>query len=414
MEVRSGLLGRTLAHSYSPEIHGLLGDYEYKLFEMEEQDVGEFLKNGDFTGINVTIPYKKTVLPYMTEVSDTVRLTGSVNTVIRTPEGGLFGDNTDVYGFVQAVESARIKAAGKKALVLGSGGASVSVCAALKILGAEAVVISRSGEDNYDNIPKHYDADIIVNTTPVGMFPGNGEAPLSLSGFHYLEAVFDLIYNPARTALLMEAETLGIPAFNGLHMLVAQAKKSSELFTDRMLPDRLINSVVARIAAQKGNIILVGMPGCGKTSVGKNLSRMTGRKHVDADLEFAAVCGKTPSEIILEEGEEQFRRMESDVLREIGKRSGIIISTGGGAVTRDENYCALHQNGIIIWLRKDIDKLSSKGRPLSQSRDVHELYGERMPLYEKFADVAVDSGSTVSKTAKRVLAAYDSVAFKKS
>ena len=409
MKVRSGLLGRKLSHSYSPEIHGLLGDYEYRLFEMEEKDVPAFLREGDFTGVNVTIPYKKTVLPYMSSLSRAAETTGSVNTIIRAADGSLFGDNTDVYGFSHAVASAGIEAAGKKALVLGSGGASASVIAALGDLGAEAVVISRTGENNYGNISRHYDAEILVNTTPVGMYPGNGETPLCLRGFSRLEAVFDLIYNPARTALLAEAESLGIRCVNGLRMLVAQAKKSSGLFTGRELPDEVIDSVVSAIESRSRNIILVGMPGCGKSSVGKALAGITGRTHIDADGEITALYGKKPSEIILSEGEERFRSIETDVLRETGRRSGVIISTGGGAVTREENYYPLHQNGVIIWLKRDIEKLPLGDRPVSRSRGLRELYGERRQLYERFADARVDSADTVEETAKRVLAAFDSV-----
>ena len=407
MEIRSGLLGRKLSHSYSPEIHGMLGDYEYRLYETEEQDVGDFLRNGDFTGINVTIPYKKTVLPYMTAVSDTVKMTGSVNTIIRTADGGLYGENTDVYGFIRAFVNTGTDAAGKKALVLGSGGASASVCAALKKLGAVPVVISRSGGDNYGNVSKHFDADVIVNTTPVGMYPGNGETPLGLRGFEHLEAVFDLIYNPARTELLMEAESLGIRSVNGLHMLVAQAVKSSEMFTGREIPDGVTEAVVSAIAKKTGNLILVGMTGCGKTAAGKDLSGLTGRKFIDVDREIALRYGKKPSEIILSEGEERFRSIETGVLCEIGKTSGAIIATGGGTVTREENYRLLRQNGVIIWLKRDLNRLSQKGRPLSLSRGVEALYEERLPMYERFADVSVDSADTLSETAKRVLAAYD-------
>ena len=275
--LKCGLLGQKLGHSYSPAIHGMLADYDYQLFEREPEQLEDFLKNGDWDGINVTIPYKKAVLPYCAELSETARRIGSVNTIVRRPDGSLYGDNTDAYGFESLVRKSGIDVRGKKALVLGSGGASVTVVAVLKMLGAESVtVISRGGEDNYDNLAKHADARIIANTTPVGMYPNNGQAAVDLAQFPQCEGVLDVVYNPARTALLLHAEKLGIPCAGGLYMLVAQAKRSSELFTGSSIPDSEIGRIEKLLSGQMKNIVLVGMPSSGKSTLAAALGERLG------------------------------------------------------------------------------------------------------------------------------------------
>ena len=241
--IRCGLLGEKLCHSYSPQIHAMLGHYEYTLYEKSEDELEQFLLHGVWSGINVTIPYKKKVLPYLSELSPTAAMIGSVNTIIRKADHRLYGDNTDVYGFMKMVEHSKISVENKKVLVLGSGGASASVVAALREMHAKPVVISRTGKDNYDNLYRHMDAEIIVNTTPVGMYPNAGVSPIDLSGFSFLSGVLDLIYNPVRTALLLQAEKLGIPCENGLYMLVAQAKRSAELFQGQVIPDAEIDRI---------------------------------------------------------------------------------------------------------------------------------------------------------------------------
>ena len=252
--LKCGLLGRKLGHSYSPQIHSMLSDYEYVLFEKEPEELESFLKSGDFNGLNVTIPYKKSVIPYCDELSEIARAIGSVNTIIKRPDGSLYGDNTDAFGFESLIGSSGICVEGKKAIVLGSGGASVTVCAVLKKLGArEVIVISRKGENNYDNISNHADADIVVNTTPIGMYPNNGESALDLSVFKTLSGVLDVVYNPARTAIMLQAEELGIPGACGLHMLVAQAKRSSELFTGSVIADSEISRIESVLSRQMQN-----------------------------------------------------------------------------------------------------------------------------------------------------------------
>ena len=402
--LKCGLLGQKLGHSYSPAIHGMLADYDYQLFEREPEQLEDFLKNGPWDGINVTIPYKKAVLPYCAELSDTARRIGSVNTIVRRPDGSLYGDNTDAYGFESLVRKSGIQVQGKKALVLGSGGASVTVVAVLKMLGAESVtVISRGGEDNYDNLPKHADARIIANTTPVGMYPNNGQAAVDLAQFPQCEGVLDVVYNPARTALLLQAEKLGIPCAGGLYMLVAQAKRSSELFTGRSIPDSEIGRIEKLLSGQMKNIVLVGMPSSGKSTLAAALGERLGRPVYEADALIEQEAGMDIPAIFAQYGEGHFRALETEVLSRLGKLSGAVISTGGGCVTREENYDLLHQNGTILWLQRGTEKLDKTGRPLSLKNDLNEMYQKREPMYRRFADAAVDNNGSVEAALEQIL-----------
>lgn len=402
--LKCGLLGQKLGHSYSPAIHGMLADYDYQLFEREPEQLEDFLKNGDWDGINVTIPYKKAVLPYCAELSDTARRIGSVNTIVRRPDGSLYGDNTDAYGFESLVGKSGIDVRGKKALVLGSGGASVTVVAVLKMLGAESVtVISRGGEDNYDNLDKHADARIIANTTPVGMYPNNGQAAVDLSLFPRCEGVLDVVYNPARTALLLQAEKLGIPCAGGLYMLVAQAKRSSELFTGRAIPDSEIGRIEKVLSGQMKNIVLVGMPSSGKSTLAAALGEKLGRTVYEADALIEQEAGMDIPAIFAQYGEGHFRALETEILGRLGKLSGAVISTGGGCVTQEENYDLLHQNGTILWLQRGTEKLDKTGRPLSLKNDLNEMYQKREPMYRRFADAAVDNNGSVEATLAQIL-----------
>lgn len=401
--MRCGLLGRTLGHSYSPQIHGFLGEYAYGLYEKEPEELEDFLKNGDFTGLNVTIPYKKAVIPFCAELSPRARALGAVNTLVRRPDGSLVGHNTDYFGFASMVAESGLAPAGKKCLVLGSGGASATVTAVLKQMGAQVVVVSRSGENNYQNLDRHRDAAILVNATPVGMFPNVGVSPVGLDLFPKLEGVLDVVYNPARTQLLLDAEARGLTARNGLWMLVAQAKESAEWFTGKAIPDSVISPIHRTLKRQMENIILIGMPGSGKSTAAALLSERTGHRPADADEAIITLAGKSIPEIFAQEGESGFRAYETRALAQLGKQSGRIIATGGGCVTRPENYPLLHQNGTIFCLCRDLDKLPTDGRPLSQAGSLAEMYRLRRPLYERFADYSVDNNGSLENTVAQIL-----------
>ena len=400
--MKCGLLGRKLGHSYSPQIHALLGSYTYELFEKEPEDVEDFLKNGDFDAINVTIPYKKVALGCCDVLTEQARRMGAVNTVIRRADGSLLGHNTDYFGFTSMVHRSGLQPEGKKVLVLGSGGASVTAVAVLQEMGAKVVVISRSGEDNYENLFRHDDASIICNCTPVGMYPNNGISPIDLSLFPRLEGVLDMIYNPARTRLLMEAESRGLVAENGLWMLVAQAKEAAQWFIGEDIPDERIGAIHRKLRQQMENIILIGMPGCGKSTVGKALAELCGKKFADADALIEKMAGKSIPRIFAEDGEDVFREQETKALAELGKQSGLVIATGGGCVTKARNYPLLHQNGTCVWLQRTVAQLPTDGRPLSQGKDLSEMYRVRQPLYRQFADITTENSGKAEDAAAAI------------
>ena len=404
--MKCGLLGRKLGHSYSPQIHASLGNYSYGLFEKEPGELADFLKLGDWDGINVTVPYKKDVIPYLDELTPVAARLGAVNTIVRR-SGKLIGHNTDYFGFLTMVRNSGITVAGKKALVLGSGGASNTAVAVLEELGANVVVISRKGNNHYGNLHMHKDAALLVNTTPAGMFPQTGISPVSLDTFPVLEGVLDVIYNPARTKLLLDAEKRGLATMNGLLMLVAQAKEAAEWFTGSAIDDRVIESIYRKLRHQMENIVLIGMPGCGKSSIGKLLSEKTGHRFVDADAEILRAAGKSIPEIFSQDGEEAFRKLETEVLSELGKQSGLIIATGGGCVTKERNYPLLHQNGSIFWLKRDIASLPTDGRPLSQTNRLEEMYQIRKPLYEAFADYVINNDGDPEETLRQITALWE-------
>ncbi|MBQ3403798.1 MAG: shikimate kinase, partial [Oscillospiraceae bacterium] len=348
---RYGLIGRKLGHSFSPAIHAMIGDYEYKLYPLEPEELEGFVRSGGLDGFNVTIPYKQAVMPHCDELTEQARSIGSVNTMVRT-ENGWLGDNTDYAGFVRLLGDSAERLAGKKAIVLGSGGASRTVCAVLKDKGIEAVVISRQGEDNYDNLDRHADARLIVNSTPVGMYPDNGRAAVDLSLFPDCELVLDLIYNPARTALILQAESLGIECRSGMLMLAAQAVAAAERFFDTRYDSGLADSIAAKIAAEKQNIVLIGMPGCGKTTVARELSKRTDRPIYDTDDMIVEKAGMSIPEIFKSRGEAGFRALETEILRKISAESGLILATGGGVVTVPENRPLIRQNSVCVFLER--------------------------------------------------------------
>ena len=403
---RCGLIGEKLGHSFSPAIHGKLADYEYRLYELSPEQVGPFLEKKEYDGLNVTIPYKKTVIPYCDELTEAARSIGSVNTIVKRPDGTLLGHNTDYDGFLWLLKNAGADVKGKKAVVLGTGGASVTVQAALRDLGASpVVVISRGGEDNYDNLDRHADAKILVNATPVGMYPKAGVSPVDLALFPALEGVFDVVYNPAKTQLLLEAEKRGIPCANGLGMLVAQAKAAAEYFDGRPIGDEAVYSIKAELERNTRNIMLIGMPGSGKSTVGAALAASLNRKLVDVDERIVELAGCSIPEIFARDGEEGFRRIEHQALCQVSQESGLVIATGGGVVTRQENFDPMRQNSLIVWLLRDLSLLPRDGRPLSQTNSLTEMFKVREPMYRAAADCVADNNGSVEDTVKQILEA---------
>lgn len=400
--MKCGLLGEHLTHSYSPQIHRELGDYSYELFQVAPKDLDSFLTKASFDGLNVTIPYKKAVIPYCAQLSETAQAMGCVNTIVRRPDGTLYGDNTDAAGFSWLLDRNGGIKPGEKALVLGSGGAAGTVCRVLESRGARTVQISRTGENNYVNLYTHQDAVLLVNATPVGMYPNNGESLVDLSRLKGLRCVLDLIYNPCSTKLLLDAQALRIRHENGLSMLVAQAGVAAQLFTGTEVPKSKWAKILCKLQFQMENIILVGMPGSGKSTVGKALAAKLGRPFVDADEEIVKEIGDIPT-FFARHGEEAFRKAETAVLARLGRESGLVIATGGGCVTREENYPLLHQNGTIIRIDRDLADLPTKGRPISQSTDLSLLFAKRDPLYEAFADLTVENRGSVSHVVDIIL-----------
>lgn len=399
--MKCGLLGQRLGHSYSPAIHQMLGDYSYVLFEKEPSEISDFLKNGDFSGLNVTIPYKKSILPHLDNLTDTARRLGAVNIVVRQENGKLLGHNSDYFGFRSLLEHNALNLGGKKVLVLGSGGASNTAVAVLEEQGASPVVISRQGKNNYENLRLHADASFVVNATPVGMYPHCGQSPIDLGCFPRLEGVADMIYNPARTALLLDAEQRGLKAVNGLWMLVAQAKESAEFFTGNSIPDETIEKIHNILRRRQENIVLIGMPGCGKSTIGALLAQKTGRIFVDTDLEIEKTAKKSIPTIFAEDGEGVFREMETAALSQFGKMSGLVIATGGGCVTKSENWAFLRQNGEIFWLQRPLSALETEGRPLSV--DLEAMAQRRFPLYRRFADHIIENSGLPENTVAKIL-----------
>ena len=397
-----GLLGERLGHSFSPQIHRDLAGYDYQLLPTPPEAVEDLFARRAFQGLNVTIPYKQTVMPLCDEIDPRAAAIGAVNTVVNRG-GRLTGYNTDIDGFLYMARRAGVDMTGKKVVILGSGGTSRTARAAAGELGArEIVTVSRHGEDNYQNLSRHADAQVLVNTTPVGMYPNWGQSPVSLESFPALEGVLDVVYNPLRTALLLQAEERGLPCSCGLPMLVAQAKRAAELFTGQNINDSRTETVLHGLREQLTSIVLIGMPGCGKTTVGRALAGKLGRTFVDLDEEIVRRAGTSIPEIFAREGEAGFRERESALVREFGERTGLVVSTGGGVVTRRENYIPLKQNGLLLHLRRDPAALPTDGRPLSQATAPEELWRRRAPLYAAFADGEIDNNGTLAGTLEQI------------
>lgn len=409
-ELSFGLIGEKLPHSYSAEIHKALADYDYRLCELTPDELTYFMEQKHFSGINVTIPYKKAVIPYLTDIDEKAQKIGAVNTIVNR-NGKLYGYNTDYYGLKALFDRIDVSIRGKNCIILGTGGTSNTARAVLSDEGAKSItVVSRTpnGESiSYEKARQRKDTEILVNTTPCGMFPHPNESPIDLDAFPDLCGVVDAVYNPLRTELVLQAEKRNVPSIGGLYMLAAQAQAASELFLGNApkIDSDKIETVYRKIRNQKENIVLIGMPSCGKSTVGKAAADALGREFFDADEEFCRQFGISAGEFIRLNGEEAFRKKESDVIRTISNVSGSVIATGGGAVLRDENINVLRRNGYIYFLDRDPQKLLCGGdRPLSSDcASLMKLYEVRLPLYRKSCDRVLSSEQTIADTLTALL-----------
>ncbi len=405
-----GCIGEHLTHSFSKEIHNLLADYPYILQEIPTDQLEVFLQKRDFTAINVTIPYKQAVIPHLKTISDTARAIGAVNTVVNK-NGELHGYNTDFGGMKALIERAHISLDGKKVLILGTGGTSRTAKAVAAHLGAASIfTVSRTAKAGcltYQSAETyHTDADIIINTTPCGMYPHGNECPIDLTAFKSLSGVVDVIYNPLQTLLVRTAQKMGIPAVGGLYMLVMQAVLACEIFTEKAIDPQVAESVYQTILHKKQNIVLTGMPAAGKTTVGKLLAQRLDRPFIDTDEEILRVTGKTPQEIITAQGEPAFRDIESIVICQAAAQTGAVIATGGGAVLRQQNVDALRSNGKIFFINRSLELLRpTADRPLSSDRaTLEKRFSERFSTYLATADAVIagdDTADTVANLVER-------------
>ena len=403
-----GCIGKKLTHSFSKEIHAKLADYEYELMELTEEEIAPFFEKKAFAAINVTIPYKQTVIPYLDWVSPIASRIGAVNTIVNK-EGQLYGYNTDYYGMKALIERIGIDVSGKKVLVLGTGGTSKTARVVAKDLGASKVLtVSRRKTEEYityeEAILNHADAEVIINTTPSGMYPDCGTKPIDITPFTQLEGVVDAVYNPLRTNLVLDAKERGIKAECGLYMLVMQAVVAVEKFLDTSIPKEQADRVFADIFASKENIVLTGMPGSGKSTVG-NLLHVDGFEFIDIDAEVEKRCGCSIKELIQAKGETYFRDLETEVIRDVSSQSCRIISTGGGAILREENVRLLRQNGKLFFLDADLNRLqATASRPLSDTPEkLQKLYEERIGIYRSTAHVSVPDLGTAEKEASYIM-----------
>ncbi len=404
--MKYGLIGEKLGHSFSKIIHAELFDYEYELKELSYEQLEGFMRERDFKGINVTIPYKEAIIPFLDEISESAAVIGAVNTVINRG-GRLYGDNTDFYGMKALIERAGIAVRGKKVLILGSGGTSKTALAVAKALGcASAERVSRSGGDciTYAEASERKDTDVIINTTPCGMFPDIGKSAIEVSSFPVLSGVVDAVYNPLRSKLVCDALTHGIPAVGGLYMLVAQAAVAAELFVGEKVAKEKIESIYAKLLSEKQNTVLVGMPSSGKTTVGKIVSERRKTSFVDTDELIISHTGKPIADIIAGLGEKAFRDLEAEAVREASAMQGVVIATGGGAVLRKENVELLRENGRIYFLDRPIEKLvPSDDRPLSSDRDaLQKRFEERYSIYCSCCDCRIVSPETPEAAADAI------------
>ena len=406
--MKYGLIGEKLGHSFSKEIHERLG-YDYELCEVAPEALDGFMKAKNFEGINVTMPYKQAVIPYLDEIDEVASEIGAVNTIVNR-DGKLYGYNTDFYGMERLFEHAEVDPYGKKVAVLGSGGTSKTAMAVLRSLGASEIIsVSRSGEVSYDDLyESHGDVEIIVNTTPVGMFPNISVKPVEINRFDRLSGVIDAVYNPLNTTMVLEAKEREIPAEAGLYMLVAQAIRASELFLNTRDPSYMTNVIYDGIRAEKENVVLIGMPSSGKSTVGRLLAEKLGEEFIDTDELITEKIKMPIKDFFALHGEEKFREVESEVIREIAGRGGLVIATGGGAVLRKENLINLRYNGNILFIDRPLNMLiPTDSRPLSSDRIALEnLYMTRYPIYTDSCDSRIEAVGTPIEIAENILENY--------
>lgn len=404
--MRYGLIGGKLKQSFSGELHRALAGYEYGLFELKPEDVAHFIRLPGLRGLNVTMPYKLTVYELCDSLAPSALRTGCVNTLTYGANGAITGHNTDYDGFLYMMDHANIRMEGRKVLILGSGGAARAACAAAEARGAAWIrTVSRGTDYHYGNLSLNRESEIIINATPAGMYPDNGTRPVNLEDFPSCAGVADLIYNPLRTRLIQQAQSLGILSCGGLPMLAAQAKYAAELFLGKALPDERISIAASKVQRMAENIVLIGMPGCGKTSVGRMLAALTGRTFWDSDEAVEAAAGKTIEQIFAQDGEAAFRDMERSALADASKQGGKVIATGGGSVLDKLTASQLKQNGRVYQIERDILSLAVKGRPLST--DLFSLYAERAPVYQAVADGVVLNNQSIESAARAVKELYD-------
>lgn len=403
-----GLIGERLGHSHSKTLHGFLADYRYDLWPMPLEDVDAFMREGSFDGMNVTIPYKKTVIPYLSEIGDTARRIGAVNTIVRRADGSLYGDNTDAYGMMEMARRAHIDFRGRKTLVLGSGGTCLTACDVVRENGGTAVVVSRSGENNYDNLYLHEDAAYIINTTPLGMYPNPHAQAVDLRDFPALRGVLDVVYNPLRTQLMMQADELGIPCEGGLSMLIYQGVLACEIFEGKPVAQERVVHAERALRRSITNLVLIGMPGCGKSTIGEKLSQVLGMPLVDLDAEIVKEAGMSIPEIFAQEGEAGFRERESRQVKKYGSIGGNVLVTGGGVIKDPLNRTYLRMNGFVAHITRDLNQLDMAGRPLSQSREALEtMWQQRKPMYEACRDAHFANNSTIDACVQTIKEAFD-------
>lgn len=387
--MKYGLIGEKLGHSFSKVIHETFANYEYDLVEIAKEDLDAFMTKRDFCAINVTIPYKQDVIPYLYHIDEAAEKIGAVNTIVNR-DGKLYGYNTDFGGLRKLIIKNGFDFIGKKVLILGSGGTSKTAFAVAQSLGAgEIYRVSRSGEVNYDNVKQlHGDASFIINTTPCGMYPKNDTQAISLDGFEKLEGVVDVVYNPLKTKLVSEAEKRGIRGCCGLYMLVSQAILASEIFLDTKYDENVYDSTYEKILKSKQNIVLTGMPGCGKSTIGKLLAEKLNRRFVDTDEVIVEKEGRQISDIFASDGEEYFRDAEAFAVKQVSEKNGLVIATGGGAILRSDNIEALSTNGKIFFLNRPLDDIMpTDDRPLSSNfNDLKTRFDERYPIYKSTCD----------------------------